>query len=66
LFKLWLVLPIVAFIAGLYLAYRTYAVWKQGLLAGSWARVRYTLVAVSALCMCWFYWYWNILGFQYK
>lgn len=66
LFKLWLVLPIVAFIAGLYLAYRTYAVWKQGLLAGSWARVRYSLVTVSALAMCWFYWYWNILGFQYK
>jgi CubicO group peptidase (beta-lactamase class C family) len=65
LFKLWLVLPIVAFIAGLYLAYRTYFVWKNGVLAGSWARVRYTLVALSALFMCWFYWYWNILGFQY-
>jgi len=66
LFKLWLVLPIVAFIAGLYLAYRTYLVWRQGLLAGSWARVRYSLVTLSALLMCWFYWYWNILGFQYK
>ena len=66
LFKLWLVLPIIAFIAGLYLAYRTYTVWRQGLLAGSWARVRYSLVTVSALSMCWFYWYWNILGFQYK
>ena len=66
LFKLWLVLPIIAFIAGLYLAYRTYLVWRQGLLAGSWARVRYSLVTLSALLMCWFYWYWNILGFQYK
>jgi hypothetical protein len=65
LFKLWLVLPIVAFIAGLYLAYRTIGVWRQGLLANSWARVRYSLVALSALFMCWFYWFWNILGFQY-
>jgi hypothetical protein len=27
--------------------------------------VRYTVVALCALFMCWFYWYWNILGFQY-
>ncbi len=65
LFKLWLVLPILAFIAGLYLAYRTLAVWRQGLLVNSWARVRYTLVTLSAVFMCWFYWFWNILGFQY-
>lgn len=66
LFKLWLILPIIAFLAGLYLLYRSVLVWKQGLLAGKWARVRYTLVALSAGFMCWFYWFWNILGFQYK
>ena len=65
LLKLWLVLPIVATLAGLYLAYRCYGVWRNGLLAGVWARIRFSLVAASALFMCWFYYFWNILGFQY-
>jgi hypothetical protein len=65
-FKLWLLLPIVATLAGLYLLYRTVMVWKQGLLAGVWARLRYTVVTLCVLFMCWFYYFWNILGFQYK
>lgn len=65
LFKLWLVVPIIATAAGLYLLYRTALVWQQGALAGVWARLRYTVVAACALFMCWFYYYWNILGFQY-
>ena len=65
LFKAWLVLPIIAFVASLYLAYKTYGVWSNGLLAGVWARIRYSFVTLSALFMAWFYWYWNILGFQY-
>jgi CubicO group peptidase (beta-lactamase class C family) len=63
--KLWLILPIVATLASVYLAYRTYQVWQGGLLAGAWARIRFTVVTLCALFMCWFYWYWNILGFQY-
>lgn len=65
LFKVWLVLPIVAALAGLYLVYRTVPVWRQRLLGGVWARIRYTIVTLAALFMCWFYYYWNILGFQY-
>jgi CubicO group peptidase (beta-lactamase class C family) len=65
LFKLWLVLPIVATLITLYLAYRTYSVWKGRLLASVWARARFTVVTLSALFMCWFYYYWNILGFRY-
>jgi CubicO group peptidase (beta-lactamase class C family) len=65
LFKLWLVLPIVATLAGVYLLFRAWGVWRGGLLAGTWARVHYTVVTLSALFMAWFYWYWNILGFQY-
>ncbi len=65
LFKLWLILPIVATLASVYLVYCTYRVWKQGLLTGVWARIRFSLVTFSALFMCWFYYYWNILGFQY-
>jgi len=66
LFKLWLVLPVIAFVAGIYLLYRCVQVWRLGLLSGKWARVRYTLVALAALFMCWFYWFWNLLGWQYK
>jgi len=65
LFKVWLIMPIIATAAGLYLVYRAALVWQQGALAGVWARLRYTAVAAFALFMCWFYYYWNILGFQY-
>jgi CubicO group peptidase (beta-lactamase class C family) len=65
LFKVWLVMPIIATLAGLYLLYRAILVWHKGLLAGAWARLRYTIVALSALFMCWFYYFWNILGWQY-
>lgn len=64
-FKAMLVLPIVAFAAGLYHAYKLIAVWKDGLLRNVWARLRYGVVTVCALFMCWFYYFWNILGFQY-
>ncbi|MGA8204338.1 MAG: serine hydrolase domain-containing protein [Woeseiaceae bacterium] len=66
LFKLWLILPIIATVAGLYLLYCAVLAWREGLLAGKWARLRYTFVTVCALFMCWFYYFWNILGFQYK
>lgn len=66
LFKLWLILPIVATLVGLYLLYRTVVVWKQGQLASLWARLRYTIVTLCVLFVCWFYYFWNILGFQYK
>jgi CubicO group peptidase (beta-lactamase class C family) len=65
LFKLWLVLPIVATLAGLYTAWGCYRVWTARLLPGVWARLRYSVACASALFMCWFYAYWNILGFQY-
>ncbi|MEZ5498281.1 MAG: serine hydrolase domain-containing protein [Steroidobacteraceae bacterium] len=66
LFKAWLVLPVLATIAGIYLLYRTVLVWRNARLGGFWARVRYSVIALCALFMCWFYWYWNVLGFQYK
>lgn len=65
LFKVWLLAPIIATAAGLYLLFRTILVWRDGVLPGTWARLRYTVVAVCALFMCWFYYYWNVLGFQY-
>jgi hypothetical protein len=65
LFKLWLIVPIIATVAGFYLAFRNVQVWQQNQLAGVWARIRFTVVTLCALFMCWFYYYWNILGFQY-
>ena len=65
LFKAWLVMPILATIASLYLLYRTFGVWRGALLGGAWARIRYSVVALAALFMAWFFYYWNILGFQY-
>jgi hypothetical protein len=57
-------MPIIATLAGVYLLYQTILVWTGGRLGGLWARLRYTLVALCALFMCWFYYFWNILGFQ--
>jgi CubicO group peptidase (beta-lactamase class C family) len=62
--KVWLVLPVLAFVAGLYHLYQMVAVWRGGLLEGLWARLRYSWVTLAGLFMCWFYWYWNILGWQ--
>jgi CubicO group peptidase (beta-lactamase class C family) len=65
LLKLWLALPIIAVLAGIFLLLRMFGVWKSGLLGGTFARLRYTFVSLGALFMIWFYWFWNILGFQY-
>jgi CubicO group peptidase (beta-lactamase class C family) len=65
LFKVWLVTPIIAVIACIWLLFKLVVVWKDGLLAGLWARLRYTVVALCGLFVIWFYWFWNILGFQY-
>lgn len=65
-FKLWLLLPPIAVVAGLYQLLQMVQVWRHGLLGGVFARLRYAAVTLAALFMCWFYWYWNILGFQYR
>lgn len=65
LFKAWLVLPVLATLVSAWFLYRTVLVWSKGLLAGFWARLRYTIVTLAVLFLCWFYYYWNILGFQY-
>ncbi|MBL4639530.1 MAG: serine hydrolase, partial [Kordiimonadaceae bacterium] len=62
---MWLWLPIFSTIAGFYLAYNAVTVWKDGLLASIWARVRYSLLAAAGLFMAWFYYFWNLLGFNY-
>jgi hypothetical protein len=65
LFKVWLLVPLIATAVGVYLLVRTVLVWRNGVLSGTWARLRFTVVTLCALFMSWFYYYWNILGFQY-
>ncbi len=65
LFKLWLVFPILATLATGWLLYQALFVWRDGLLAGAFARIRYSIVCLCALFMVWFYYYWNLLGFNY-
>jgi len=64
-FKMMLVLPILAFIAGVYQLIKTAQVWHGRLLSSVWERLRYSLVTLAGGFMCWFYWFWNVLGFQY-
>ena len=63
--KLFLWLPFLVVLAELYMLQQTFMVWKDGLLTGAFARLRYTAVALAGLFMCWFYWYWNLIGPQY-
>lgn len=65
LFKLWLILPVMVTLAGLYNLYYAVLVWKDGLCGGRWARIRYSIVTGCGLFMIWFYSFWKILGFQY-
>jgi CubicO group peptidase (beta-lactamase class C family) len=59
-----LMLPIVTSILTLGVAVFAVLSWKNGY----WTRFRrlhYTLFAVFAIGLVWFYWYWNVLGVQY-
>ena len=64
--KFWLVFPIIASLASIFLLYQNLEVWKEALFSTFWARLRYTFITFCALFMSWFYFYWNILGFQYN
>jgi hypothetical protein len=63
--KFSLIFPMLATLAALYHVYCSVQVWRQGVLVSAWARVRYSLVSLCALFMAWFYYYWNLLGFNY-
>ncbi|MDO8863183.1 serine hydrolase [Haliea sp. E1-2-M8] len=65
IFKLWLWLPILTTLCTVWLLYTTTRAWRGGLLGGVFARLRLTVIAGAALFMVWFYYYWNILGFNY-
>lgn len=63
--KMALVFPILATAAALYHLYQSSRVWRIPLFGGVAARVGYSIVTLAALALAWFYWHWNLLGFQY-
>jgi len=59
-----LVLPILSSVLTIGVALSAVRIWRDA----SWTRFQrahYTLFALFAVGLVWFYWYWNILGFQY-
>jgi len=65
LFKFWLLFPILASLAGLYQFYQTILVWKSGYW-GLWRNIRFSMVSFCCLFMIWFFYYWNLLGYNYR
>jgi CubicO group peptidase (beta-lactamase class C family) len=59
-----LMLPILASILTLFVAVFAVLCWKRGYWT-RFRRVHYTLFALFAIGLVWFYWYWNVLGVQY-
>ena len=65
LLKFSLVFPPLIIIGAVYHLYRTVGVWRESTFDGVWARVRYSVVSLAVLFTAWFYYYWNLLGFNY-
>jgi len=63
--KLALVFPILATVAALYHLYQSTRVWREPVFGGVVARVGYSIVTLAALALSWFYFHWNLLGFNY-
>ncbi|WP_197911947.1 hypothetical protein [Kineobactrum salinum] len=62
--KVALVFPLLATVAGLWHLYLAVQLWRRG--EGSvWSRLRFSTVTVAGLFLIWFYYYWNLLGFNY-
>ena len=59
-----LMLPILASVLTLGVAASAVLAWMRGYWT-LFRRVHYTLFALFALGLVWFYWFWNILGVQY-
>ena len=59
-----LMLPIIASILTLGVAAYAVVIWRRGYWTRG-RRVHYTLFALFAIGLVWFYWFWNILGVQY-
>lgn len=65
IFRVGLVLPLLATAAALYHLYLLVGIWRDGHLKSMGARIRYSIVSLLGLGLVWFYYFWNFLGFQY-
>ncbi|GAB3282319.1 serine hydrolase domain-containing protein [Parahaliea aestuarii] len=63
--KFSLVFPLLLVPVVLYHFYQCVQVWREGLFQGLWPRIRYSIVTLVALLGLWFYYFWNLLGFNY-
>ena len=59
-----LMLPILTTILSLVVVALAVLAWKNGFWS-RFQRIHYTLFALFAVGLVWFYWYWNLLGVQY-
>jgi len=57
-------LPILTTILSLVVVALAVLAWKNGFWS-RFQRIHYTLFALFAVGLVWFYWYWNLLGVQY-
>ena len=63
-FKIALLLPIIATVLAFVQLYFAVSIWKNE----QWSigkRINYSVVTACAFFMAWFYFFWNILGYQY-
>ncbi len=65
LLKFSLVFSTLATLAAFYHLYYSVRIWRQGLLDGVFARIRYNMISICALFMAWFYYYYNLVGLNY-
>jgi hypothetical protein len=59
-----LMLPILTTVLSLGVVAFAVLAWKNGFWS-RFQRIHYTLFALFAVGLVWFYWYWNLLGVQY-
>jgi len=65
LIKFALIFPIMGLFATIYQAYMCVVIWRDKLYAGRWPRIRHSVVSFCGIFMVWFYFNWNLLGFNY-
>lgn len=63
--KFSLIFPIIALLAALYHLYQSVQVWRGGMGASVWARIRFSIVTLCGLGTAWVYYSLNLIGFNY-
>lgn len=64
-FRVFMWTPFLVVGAALLMSWQTVRVWRYATLSGWCERVRYAMAMLSCVSMCWFYWYWNLMGPHY-